>query len=117
MKIKTIKIIDLFNMLANFEEMPEKIKYWGIDYSWNRFDKDYQKGNGELLFGNMKGIYHLNDEIVIIEEEKEIEKIGKIYDGFTDSYYDTCLETTIKKVDEIIDEINKLKKEIEKENR
>lgn len=45
------------------------------------------------------------------EEEKEIEKIGKIYDGFTDSYYDTCLEKTIKKVDELVDEINKLKKE------
>lgn len=110
-----IKIIDLLNMAANFEEMPEKIKHQYYDYSWNRFDKDYQKSNGELLFKNMKIIYHLNDEVEIIEEEKEIEKIGKIYDGFTDSYYDTCLETTIKKVDELVDEINKLKKEIEKE--
>lgn len=113
MKIKTIKIIDLFNMLANFEEMPEKIKYWGIDYSWNRFDKDYQKGNGELLFGNMKGIYHLNDEIVIIEEEKEIEKIDITKAYLSSNFHENVLEdiaTLQTKVNELIDEINKLKK-------
>ena len=106
MKIKIIKIIDLFNMSANFEEMPEKIKYWGVDYSWNRFDKDYQKGDGELLFGNMKGVYHLNDEVVIIEEEQEIEKIN-----YEEHIGIDLSEAVCKKINELVDEINKLKKE------
>ena len=120
-----IKIIDLLNMKSDFKKMPKKICYdkrlWllandGIDY-WleDKIDEiwlfqDYIPNNFDLLCA-------LNDEVEIIEEEKEIEKLGKIYDGFTDSYYDTCLETTIKKVDEIIDVVNKLKKELEKENR
>ena len=115
MKIKTIKIIDLFNMLANFEEMPKKIKCWGVDYSWNQFDKDYQESSGELLFGNMKGTYHLNDEVEIIEEEKVIEKLGKNF-TFEDSTSeltksDWQVSVISQKINELVDEINKLKKE------
>lgn len=45
----------------------------------------------------------------IAEENKQIEKLGKIYDGFSDSYYDTCLVKIAQKVDEVIDAVNKLK--------
>ena len=48
---------------------------------------DYKDTN---LLEWIHAVDDLNDEVEIIEEEKEIEKIGKIYDGFTDSYYDTC---------------------------
>ena len=102
-----MKIIDLLNMVANFEEMPKKIKHEHYDYFWNRFDKDYQKSSGELLFGNMKFTYHLNDEVEIIEEEKEIEKI-------TLQFSETQKEKNRlfkDKINELVDEINKLKKE------
>lgn len=71
-----IKIIDLLNIYAKNEKMPREIKHQYYDYSWNDFAEDYQKGDGEMLFGNMKLVYHLNDEVEILEEDKPtIEKI------------------------------------------
>lgn len=112
-----IKIIDLFNKIVNNDEVPKKIRYFGEIYEYSEEMKFYYQNCSSMYRDFFTEGNCLNDEVEIIEEEKEIEKIGKIYDGFTDSYYDTCLETTIKKVDEIIDVVNKLKKEIEKENR
>lgn len=112
-----IKIIDLFNKIANNEKVPKKIKYFGEIYEYSEDMKFYYQNGFSMYRDFFTEGNCLNDEVEFIEEEKEIEKIGKIYDGFTDSYYDTCLETLIKKVDELVDEINKLKKEIEKENR
>ena len=112
-----IKIIDLFNKIVNNDEVPKKIRYFGEIYEYSEEMKFYYQNGFSMYRDFFTEGNCLNDEVEIIEEEKEIEKIGKIYDGFTDSYYDTCLETTIKKVDEIIDVVNKLKKEIEKENR
>lgn len=106
-----IKIIDLFNKIANNVKVPKKIKFRGETYYYSKPDKFYYC-DGYSIYRELSFITNsLNAEVEIIEEEKEIEKIGEIYDGFTDSYYDTCLETTIKKVDEIIDVVNKLKKE------
>lgn len=112
-----IKIIDLLIKIAK-EEAPKKIRYQSKIWNYCKDTQDYTDGTSYLIADGVDYVYKpkfLNDEVEIIEEEKEIEKIGKIYDGFTDSYYDTCLETTIKKVDEIIDVVNKLKKELEKE--
>lgn len=111
-----IKIIDLLNLVYN-KGNPRKILYKYCEYEFNDETNDYKNKVGLRLFSYLFQYenHALLLEVEIIEEEKEIEKIGEIYDGFTDSYYDTCLETTIKKVDELVDEINKLKKEIEKE--
>ena len=117
-----IKIIDLLNKIANNEKVPKHILLTNIVFHYDDDVQDYEN-DSEYLFRDSFSNFDRSDdflnieveEVEIIEEEKEIEKIGKIYDGFTDSYYDTCLETTIKKVDEIIDVVNKLKKELEKE--
>ena len=110
-----IKIIDLFNKIYNLDDMPGKIIFDNCVWRYCSEFQDYQSERGYLFGDYMSHINEtgkfLNAEVEIIEEEKEIEKIGKIYDGFTDSYYDTCLETAIKKVDELVDEVNKLKKE------
>ena len=111
-----IKIIDLFNKIVNNDEVPKKIRYFGEIYEYSEEMKFYYQNGFSMYRDFFTEGNCLNDEVEIIEEEKEIEKIGEIYDGFTDSYHDTCLETTIKKVDEIIDVVNKLKKEIEKES-
>ena len=113
-----IKIIDLFNKIANNEKVPNHIISNNVIFHYDDNVQDYEN-DFEYLFRDSFSNFGRSDEFLnieveeveIIEEEKEIEKIGKIYDGFTDSYYDTCLETTIKKVDEIIDVVNKLKKE------
>ena len=115
-----IKIIDLLNLVYE-DKLKERTlikvnygdklcEYWR--YINNKFVIFYDKGKTETT-GCIDILSYLREKNITVEiiEEKEIEKIGKIYDGFTDSYYDTCLETTIKKVDEIIDVVNKLKKE------
>lgn len=105
-----IKIIDLLNMRARNEEMPKKIKHQYYDYSWNDFAEDYQKGDGEMLFGNMKLVYHLNDEVEIIEEDKKIEKFN-VSKKRTD-FYCTPIEMEIMcKINEVIDAVNKLNKD------
>ena len=113
-----IKIIDLFNKIANNEKVPNHIISNNVVFHYDDNVQDYENDFEYLFrdsfsnFGRSEDFLNIEvEEVEIIEEEKEIEKIGKIYDGFTDSYYDTCLETTIKKVDELVDEVNKLKKE------
>ena len=91
-------------MRARNEEMPKKIKHQYYDYSWNDFAEDYQKGDGEMLFGNMKLVYHLNDEVEIIEEDKKIEKIS-----YDDHIGIDLSEAVCNKLNEVIDAVNKLK--------
>lgn len=113
-----IKIIDLFNKIANNEKVPKHIILNNVVFHYDDNVQDYENDFEYLFrdsfsnFGRSEDFLNIEvEEVEIIEEEKEIEKIGKIYDGFTDSYYDTCLEKVIKKVDELVDEVNKLKKE------
>lgn len=57
-----------------------------------------------------KEIYPKTQRLKVDGERVYItEKLGKIYDGFSDSYYDTCLVKIAQKVDEVIDAVNKLK--------
>lgn len=78
--MKTIKAKDLLIKILNGEEVPEKIKCRGEIYT---FVKDhhykatsYRKG-GEVGVGlRLDGL--LDEEVEIIEEDKEIEKINSI---------------------------------------
>lgn len=119
-----IKVIDLLNKIAKGEKVPEKIK-WNDD-EWVYYDgssKNYYN-DYEDLFSVIDGS-NLNDEVEIIEEDKEIKKIKQYYDKDLDEYvvetyinginykeiyksrYD---EMMIKKISELIDEVNKLKR-------
>lgn len=107
---KTIKIIDLLVKIANGKEVPKKIKYKGTIYT---FDSSYNDNwkysvtiNGEAI-GLLDHFcyYKLKDEVEIIEEDKKIEKIGSLL------YCETTVESILhRKIDEIIDAINELKK-------
>ena len=117
--IKTIKIIDLLNKIANGEE--PKIKYDNVILKYNKkeerfIDKDGLNSLYEIDFSK------LNDEVEIIEEYKEnkLEKIQKNFNLYLiDSKIDceskdginNIINELIRKVDELIDEINNLKKE------
>ena len=110
-----MKIIDLLNKIANGEEVPKKIKHKMIE------------GNTvEELLDNLKYIYGvfndsyykaLNSEIEIIEENKKIEKLEYSNGGLTlhygkDDYAIVNHEKIIiNKINELIDEVNKLKGE------
>lgn len=115
-----IKIIDLLNKIAN-EELKNntRIKYDETIYVYRHdnvviWDEKYKKAD---LFNEIC-TDTLNDEIEIIEEPKEeleeIELIDIHYvnDKCIFKVYGQSIEETIAiKVNELIDEVNKLKKE------
>ena len=82
--MKTIKIIDLLNKIANGEELPNRIKHCGAGYKHIYFDlyksHDYEDTlSGDLLFADRIIIQeHLNDEVEILDEEDEFEDIEEI---------------------------------------
>ena len=115
-----MKVIDLLNKIANGESVPLKIKYDKVIWDYDKDSNDYY--SDEWLFGDYLGRTTLNefcnDEIEIIEEPKEeLEEIELIDIHYVDDkcifkVYGQSIEETIAiKVNELIDEVNKLKKE------
>ena len=77
-----MKIIDLLNRIANGEEVPKKIKYDDIEYKItkvmledNKYWKNYINEDMECLYPINTN--YLNDEIEILEEEKETKSLTK----------------------------------------
>lgn len=70
-----MKIIDLLNKIANGEEVPKKIKYDGIEYEEEPCYMLY-KVAGECSESQLKNL--LNDQVEIIEEDKEENEIPNI---------------------------------------
>lgn len=71
-----IKIIDLFNKIANNEKLPKKIRYFGEIYEYSEEMKFYYQNGFSMYRDFFTEGNCLNDEVEIIEEEKEIEKLG-----------------------------------------
>ena len=118
--MKTIKIIDLLNKIANGEEVPVKFTYEG--YLWEYdvknkmwfyyFGKDKNHRFDKLFYINQI----LNDKVEIIEEEKKIpEKLPIGLKQTKDGIFNTIVKDDIqyelnekeemicKKIHEIID--------------
>ena len=109
-----IKIIDLFNKIANNEKVPKKIKFHGETYYYSKPDKFYYC-DGYSIYRELFGMTNsLNAEVEIIGEEKDIEKLGKNF-TFEDSTNeltksDWQVSVISQKINELVDEVNKLKK-------
>lgn len=120
---KTIRIIDLLNMISKGEEVPKKIRIdqWSHKFEWvehldNYYDIDADIDLMSVLSMNKE---QLNYEVEIIEEDKKIEKIEK-YEDLDGHYflnnrdkkiYIGCdeMDFMVDKFNELIDEINNLK--------
>ena len=109
-----IKIIDLFNKIANNEKVPNHIISNNVVFHYDDDVQDYEN-DSEYLFRDSFSNFDRSDdflnieveEVEIIEEEKEIEKI-------TLQFSETQKEKNRlfkDKINELVDEINKLKKE------
>ena len=109
-----IKIIDLFNKIANNEKVPNHIISNNVVFHYDDNVQDYEN-DFEYLFRDSFSNFGRSDEFLnieveeveIIEEEKEIEKI-------TLQFSETQKEKNRlfkDKINELVDEINKLKKE------
>ena len=100
-----IRVIDLLNKIAKGEEVPKKIRFNNIEWNKvygeknvcyiNEYDSDFF-----LYFFRKNLDFTLNDEVEIIEEEKEIKKLNQSA---------ITLGMCRDKINELIDEINKLK--------
>ncbi len=108
--MKTIKLIDLLNKIANGEEVPKKIRVLSNNetFIYERELDDYIGENNDGLFNEciINTICletFLNDTVEIIEEEKKI----------PDKWNDLSFTTMRKREDSIDDDIHKLKGYIE----
>lgn len=116
-----MKVIDLLSKLANYEGVPKYFMIDGVEYYVNN-DGQIQERNGKEVEWFIYRSW-LNEEVEIIEEDKKIEKID--YDIEEDKFStyingrfewvdipkkDRELYDFYKnKINELTDEINKLK--------
>ena len=108
-KMKTIKVIDLLNKIAN-GEAPRTIFYMGTTYDYDKDCMDYEDvDTGDLMFDDRYNTQILNDEVEIIEEEKDnFNGIRYFKDG--NCYMSISSEPLITKEIEEDKEIEKLNK-------
>ena len=110
-----MKVIELLNKIANGEELPNKIAYTPLDdcryiLKYDELKEDYYDGEEYLMGSAYNIIYHLNDEIEIIEEEKEIEEIDICTGGIMGFDGVENITGALKdKINELVREIRKLK--------
>lgn len=113
--MKTIRIIDLLNE-ANNGNIIKKIKHNCIGYEFDEeqcdwFNYDEQEG----LLDNLTVLNQLNDEVEIIEEEKEIEKLEPLKKdwmtlGDIKFVFSNSEMILVKKINELIEAINSINK-------
>lgn len=102
-----MKIIDLLVKIANGEENTKvKTKYDSVNWNKNDFFYSFYMEFGKR--SNDGNVDFLNDEIEIIEEDKKIEHCLE-RDRFLRD--EDEIEHFRTKIDELIDEVNKLKGE------
>jgi len=100
--MKTIRVIDLLNMISKDEDVPKRIKYCGVYYKYDLYDyfnEDEDDGDDEPLSSWIDfSKKDLNDEIEIIEDNG-IKKLNEHI--FVDDH------SLVLKINEIIDKIGK----------
>nr|DAI22360.1 MAG TPA: hypothetical protein [Caudoviricetes sp.] len=123
-----MKIIDLLVKISQGERMPKKIKYEGYVWEYDKVAKDYYRNDIDEeyiylfqdLFKKETGFF-INNEVEIIEENKKIEKIKILIDDINTEYvandkgeklsYSKSDLMFADRINELIDEVNKLKGE------
>ena len=118
-----IKIIDLFNKIANNEKVPNHIISNNVVFHYDDNVQDYENDFEYLFrdsfsnFDRSEDFLNLEvEEVEILEEDKPIiEKLGKKFtlEGNTSELTKSDWQFSVisQKINELVDEINKLKKE------
>ena len=99
-----MKIIDLLNKIANGEGVPKKINVYSYLWTFDIEKHDYTNIHNTVLFNDfIDNIItdSLNDEVEIIEEEKEIKKFD------TNKFHD--IDELVYKINDLIDVINDMR--------
>lgn len=120
-----MKIIDLLVKISKGEKMSKKIKYKGYVWEYDKVAKDYYRNEideeyiylFQELFKKETGFF-INNEVKTIEEDKKLEKIksngNEFYSDILDIWIrkdkaDAYCEFLMNKVNDLIEEVNKLK--------
>ena len=113
-----IRVIDLLNKIANGEEVPKKIKHGAtvfiLDYfsTENKETQYISENYKKVLLEGLSTTMCLNDEVEIIEEEKEIEKLNLDTDELKGKETVRSIDYLLEgKINELIDVLNSIKKE------
>lgn len=117
---KTIKVIDLLNMISKGEEVPEKIQWNNVIWEYNKDEKEYYSQMTKEAFFNdtsSVGLWlmgHLNDTVEIIEEEPEIDIQGIKEVGIEDiaNIDGYALDRIKNKINKLIKAVKKLDNQI-----
>ena len=97
-----MKVIDLLNKIANGEEVPKKFNF--AQQTFTRKGSYIEDEDGDSIFESMcTDFSNINEEVEIIEEEKEIERITS-FDG------DKAIITIVNTLNKVIDTVNELNK-------
>lgn len=120
-----MEVKDLLNKIANSEEVPKKIKYNEYIYSYVDRNKLFAKYirepfNAKIPYYLFTDVASINDEIEIIEEEKdkEIERLNNIInelEKWLEDYIklfdkpDILEEQTCEDLKEVLDKLQELK--------
>lgn len=117
-----IKMIELLTRIANGEDIPKLIEYKGQRYCWKEGNNGGYISNGLYWLCNIHNNFDepdfLNDEVEIIEEDKEIKEL----EFNSKEKYITTIEgtsnkmrnidvTLATKINELVKEIKKMKEE------
>ena len=109
-----MKVIDLLNKIAKGEEVPKKIDYNKKVYEYDKEQSDFchfSINYYEYFLDDINTIEQLNDEVEIMKE-KEIEKLELGDISPNGEYLILVKDEKIQdKINELIDEINSIKKE------
>ena len=101
-----IRIIDLLNKIANGEELPKSIKYYG--FIWQLHNGNYVENGQRMLEDYLANgiVESLNDEVEILEDNtEEIEEL-EVGDMLNN-------KKVRNKINELVRAYNKLRKEKE----
>ena len=98
-----MKIIDLLNLIAKGEEVPKKIKFKGEEYMF--YGINYTTPSEHKALHRRIELNNLNDEVIVIEEEKEIEKIKEL----PIKLFHNKQKILTNKLNELIDIINDMR--------
>ena len=110
---KKITIIELLNKIANGEELPKSIKYYG--FIWQLHNGNYVENGQRMLEDYLANgiVESLNDYVEILEDNtEEIEELFDYRTGENDLYNDN-FDDMFRKINELVRAYNKIRKEKE----
>ena len=104
-----MKVIDLLNKMANDEDYRPTVVFTRVTFTYNTIVGDYEndRDSDYGIFANYVIAKILNDEVEVIEENKEIEELDDM------ESINARPEVNAIKINELVRAVNKLNKERE----